>query len=273
METVRPCGCKGIRSCLICEAEYNIPKPDLKTQFQELSSCVYCPHCNKAYPGWDLKCYKDHPNHNGEPIQYSGVYIQLDFLSSQEACSLMKSLDELPWEASQSGRRKQNFGPKCNFKKRKLRLGEFNGFPTTTQFVQEKFRNVPLLKDFQTVEQCTLEYDPLRGASIDPHIDDCWVWGERIVTVNVLGDSVLTMNKYKGPDTRYNLTSVDEYSSELILNGTKPNQTDQADNNFVVRLPMPERSLMVLYGDARYIIKQNDNCHSIFALIKCVYKF
>jgi len=34
METVRPCGCKGIRSCLICEAEYEISKPDLKNELQ-----------------------------------------------------------------------------------------------------------------------------------------------------------------------------------------------------------------------------------------------
>ena len=29
METVRPCGCKGIRTCLICEEEYAIAKPDI----------------------------------------------------------------------------------------------------------------------------------------------------------------------------------------------------------------------------------------------------
>lgn len=37
METVRPCGCKGIRSCLICEAKYKISKPDLKEILQVVS--------------------------------------------------------------------------------------------------------------------------------------------------------------------------------------------------------------------------------------------
>lgn len=97
----------------------------------------------------------------------------------------------------------QNFGPKTNFKKRKLRLGEFDGFPAFSKFVQKKLIEVPLLEGFQTIEQCSLEYDPLRGASIDPHIDDCWVWGERVVTVNCLSDSVLTMNKYDS--LKYNL--------------------------------------------------------------------
>ena len=33
-------------------------------------------------------------------------------------------------------RRKQNFGPKANFKKRKTKLGDFKGFPKSTQFIQ-----------------------------------------------------------------------------------------------------------------------------------------
>ena len=33
------------------------------------------------------------------------------------------------------------------------------------------------------MEQCSIEYRPETGARIDPHIDDCWVWGERIVQV------------------------------------------------------------------------------------------
>lgn len=32
---------------------------------------------------------------------------QLDFLKEDEAEGLMKALDDLPWQASQSGRRKQ----------------------------------------------------------------------------------------------------------------------------------------------------------------------
>ncbi|XP_043490553.1 alpha-ketoglutarate-dependent dioxygenase alkB homolog 4 [Polistes fuscatus] len=246
METVRPCGCKGIRSCLICEEEFNIKKLNLKEKLQEKSSYVYCPYCDKAWPGWDIELYKQHPHHEGQPIDYPGVFIQLDFLNTEETSTLMKLLDELPWEPSQSGRRKQNFGPKCNFKKRKLRLGTFNGFPKITEFVQKKFNEVLILNNFQTVEQCTLEYNPKRGASIDPHIDDCWIWGERIVTVNVLGDSVLTMTPYTKSITCYNLDCIENYSSEVDTK-VEPPQED-----IVVRLPMPAKSLMVLYGLARY---------------------
>lgn len=107
----------------------------------------------------------------------------------------MKGIDAMPWDISQSGRCKQNFGPKTNFKKRKLKAGTFRGFPKFTQFIQDRFRSVPLLAGYQTIEQCSLEYPPERGASIEPHIDDCWVWGERVVTVNCLGDSVLTFTR------------------------------------------------------------------------------
>lgn len=253
METVRPCGCKGIRSCLICESEYKILKPDLKDELQKSKSYIYCPYCDQLSPGWDMDEYKKHPHHDGSLINYPGVYIKLGFLNEGEAKELIKTLDCLPWESSQSGRRKQNFGPKCNFKKQKLRLGTFGGFPRATEFVQKKFAEVPLLRGFKTVEQCSLEYDPKRGASIDPHIDDCWIWGERIVTVNVLGDSVLTMTPYRGPTTRYNLDCVSTYNP-VMEKKFIPGDTRTVDvtDDVVVRLPMPARSLMILYGPARY---------------------
>lgn len=73
-------------------------------------------------------------------------------------------------------------------------MGSFSGFPAFSEFVQARFREIPLLRTFQTIEQCSLEYEPTKGASIDPHIDDCWIWGERVVTVNCLSDSVLTLS-------------------------------------------------------------------------------
>lgn len=136
----------------------------------------------------------------------------------------------------------QNFGPKCNFKKRRLQIGSFSGFPVTTKFIQDKFSGVNIIKDYQTIEQCSLEYDPRNGASIDPHIDDCWIWGERIITVNLLSDSVLTLVPYQGDPKRYNLDLAPvEYRNCL-----------KSDINVTVRVPMPRRSLLVLYGEARY---------------------
>lgn len=176
------------------------------------------------------------------------MLFQLNFLSDDEENSLLKGIDNTTWDLSQSGRRKQNFGPKCNFKKQKIQLGNFTGFPAFSKFVQEKFKSVPILQNYRTIEQCSLEYNPERGASIDPHIDDCWIWGERIITVNLLADSVLTMTKYSGDMKRYNLFCVDKYSSVLDVNG-EINASDkeyqlniEKENSTkwpVVRIPMP----------------------------------
>lgn len=121
-----------------------------------------------------------------------------------------------------------------------MKLGDFAGFPKKTKFIQDKFKELQILQNFITIEQCSLEYDPKKGASIDPHIDDCWIWGERIVTVNILGDSVLTMTPYRGSTERYNLKFICDNTWE-----------DQVMEDVVVRLPMPEGSLMVLSDAAR----------------------
>lgn len=100
-----------------------------------------------------------------------------DFLTPDECKRLVEGVDEtLGWDASQSGRRKKNFGPKVNFKKKKLSVGKFEGFPKLTKFVRDQLKHVELLNDFQTIEECFLEYDTTRGSHIEPHIDDCWIW-------------------------------------------------------------------------------------------------
>lgn len=79
---------------------------------------------------------------------------------------------------------------------------------------------IPLLNDFKTVELCNLEYIPERGSSIDPHFDDFWLWGERLVTINLLSSTVITMSN---DDTR---TEID--------------------------VELPRRSLVIMSGTARY---------------------
>lgn len=260
MNTIRPCGCKGVRTCLKCEQDFDIKKTNLLDVFQKCDSWSWCLKCERFYPSWDCQIvqeeHPEHKQHNG--IELPGIFVKEDFMSSQEGTDTINNLDALPWCISQSGRRKQNFGPKTNFKKKKLQNGLFNGFPKTTQFIQEKFQKYELLKDFQTIEQCSLEYDPSKGASIDPHIDDCWIWGERVVTVNCLGDAVLTLTLYKDCMDeqlenlkKYNLDLVSSYESKLISPLLTPIELEVFQNK-VLRIPMPNLSLMVLYGPARY---------------------
>lgn len=250
MTKPRPCGCKGCRTCLICETQHGADKLKLQLELDKNKGYVYCPFCNKAWKGWDMDLYKEHPHHEGDSIDYPGVYIQLDFINEEEEKQLMENIDDVPWDISQSGRRKQNYGPKTNFKKKKVVLGSFEGFPEFSKFLQDRFASVELLKDYQTIEQCSLEYDPSKGASIDPHIDDCWIWGERIVTVNCLSDTVLTMTPFVGDSKRYNLPCADEYCPVVDSEGNviKNNVVEKSAleackpvNNLdvIVRIPMP----------------------------------
>lgn len=246
MNTTRPCGCKGHRTCLQCEIAYNLPNLEEDLKKSPLPKLVYCPYCNLCYPGDSINDYKNHPNHQGTPVPFNGIYVQENFLAEGEHDVLMQGIDSMPWELSQSGRRKQNFGPKCNFKGRRLRLGDFKGFPLFSKFVQDKFKEVPIMQGFQTIEQCSLDYNPDRGSSIEPHIDDCWVWGERVVTVNLLSDSVLVLTPNQHPD-RYNLDLVKTYPPVV---GNPSDRTEILDA--AVLVPMPRKSLLVMYGSARY---------------------
>ena len=108
-----------------------------------------------------------------------------------------------------------------NFKRQKLKLGSFNGLPAFSKAMVERMNHsVPELQDFVPVELCTLEYCPNRGSAIDPHLDDEWLWGERLVTLNLLSSTLLAF-------------SLSSCSSEILV-------------------PLPQRSLVVVRGPARH---------------------
>lgn len=146
-----------------------------------MDSYVYCIDCDQIYKGWDVfQSCRDHNSLQGSPA--AGIFVLTNFLSSDEAQLLVDGVDNcLGWDASQSGRRKKNFGPKVNFKKKKLSVGTFKGFSPVTCFVRERFKDVQLLENFETVEECFLEYEESRGSHIEPHIDDCWIWYVQVI--------------------------------------------------------------------------------------------
>ena len=212
MNTTRACGCKSFRSCFQCEPELGLesldPAQERLDAYKEKVK-TFCTKCQLLFPGWDIGDCDSHPA-EGSPL--TCIKFFLDFVSADEEADLIEDLDKLPWDLSQSGRRKQNFGPRANFKKRKTKVGNFSGFPVCTKFIQDRFLTVPeYLEDYRTAEQCSIEYKPETGSCIEPHIDDIWIWGERIVQLNLLADSVLTFFPYRGGVDRYNLADVETY--------------------------------------------------------------
>jgi len=115
----------------------------------------------------------------------------------------------------------QDFGPKVNFKKSKVQVGSFAGLPSYSRLLIDRFASYSCLLGFVPVELCNLEYLPDRGSAIDPHHDDWWLWGERLVTLNLLSDTVLSF-------------------------------TDDGQPSLSVLVGLPRRSLVVVSGPARY---------------------
>ncbi|XP_036435776.1 alpha-ketoglutarate-dependent dioxygenase alkB homolog 4 [Colossoma macropomum] len=210
------CGCKGIRTCLICEADDG--KRHLLSTTQSIHyDFTYDPESKLAVPD----------DGDGQSFPFSGVFLWENFVSEDEERELVAKMDEEIWRESQSGRRKQDFGPKVNFKKQRIRLGGFSGLPAVSQKLVDRMTKEPLLAGFRPVEQCNLDYDPKRGSAIDPHLDDSWLWGEHLVTINLLSDTVVTM-------------SLDEGWGEMDQGGVR------------VAVNLPRRCLIVLYGEARH---------------------
>ncbi|KAK5858193.1 hypothetical protein PBY51_002357 [Eleginops maclovinus] len=211
------CACKGIRRCLKCENVKGIGQLEAN-ESKVVHHFLYDPETRLAVPR----------DAETSSFPFPGVFLREDFISEEEEEQLIRTMDGDVWNNSQSGRRKQDFGPKVNFKKQKVRVSSFSGLPAVSRTLVVRMQNEPTLADFRPVEQCNLDYHPQRGSSIDPHLDDAWLWGERLVTVNMLSDTTLTM-------------SLEEGLKESGL-------TEEVQ----VAVHLPRRSLVVLLGEARH---------------------
>lgn len=231
------CGCTGSRSCLVCESYRTDRFLDLsKVNLEENRiSYVFCPDCkDKAWRETDTKSHHtDHilsqSENRSDYITIEGIYVKEEVISPEEEEFITTKIDEKEWIHSQSGRRKQDFGPRVNFKKKKVSVGSFEGLPSYIKSVWERIKSEhqEILSDFLPVELCNLEYDPRRGSSIEPHFDDFWVWGDRLVTINYLSRTILTLTQSE----------------------------DESLKDKEVLIIMNRRSLLVLSGEARNIWK------------------
>jgi DNA N6-methyl adenine demethylase len=220
------CACKGIRSCNLCQASQIMIDDEVNTHV----IFIYCHTCRQAIrmDVYELNSCCPHHNDIGNTniaVSIDGIFLVPDFLDESEESQLIAAIDKDIWIPSQSGRLKQDFGIKINFKKQTIKTKYFTGMPIYSLNILQRLQTFRLLNDFQSVEQCNLDYRSERGSHIDPHIDDVWIWGERLITINLLSNTILT----------------------LIPNDT--------NNKTMIYIPMPRRWLIVLYGDARYDYK------------------
>ncbi|CAO2630006.1 Alpha-ketoglutarate-dependent dioxygenase alkB homolog 4 [Lemmus lemmus] len=239
---LQACGCKGIRTCLICERQrYGYPPRQICPQKKH--HFLYCPDIGWAVGPRDS-------DFEGWAFPFPGVTLIKDFVTPEEEAEMVRLMDSNPWKLSQSGRRKQDYGPKVNFRKQKLKMAGFQGLPSFSQKVVQRMGLHQGLEDFQPVEQCNLDYSPERGSAIDPHLDDAWLWGERLVSLNLLSATVVSMSR--------------EAPGNLLLRSAPSIESDASEDSIVapsrsvpcqeveVAITVPCRSLLVLTGAARH---------------------
>ena len=98
-----------------------------------------------------------------------------------------------------------------------MKQGLFSGLPPFSQLLVKRVQQLGGLGDFIPIELCNLEYVPERGSSIDPHVDDSWLWGNRLVTINLLSDTYLTFTN----NTEKLLVPLQRCSLVVVLGGAR----------------------------------------------------
>ncbi|KAM8975072.1 alpha-ketoglutarate-dependent dioxygenase alkB homolog 4 isoform 1-T1 [Pelodytes ibericus] len=260
------CGCKGIRSCLLCESLKGTCGANLPAVTNQKNIFIYSAKDGGVALG------VENTETAGWWFPFPGVSLIQDFVTEDEEKEMVHLMDQEEWRLSQSGRRKQDFGPKVNFKKQKLKVGNFTGLPNFSQVIWQRMEQHAILEGFLPVEQCNLDYNSDRGSAIDSHFDDSWLWGERLVSLNLLSNTVLTMTM----DSVSSITLMpildhetklnDITNSKAHFNGVNSTpcafQDNQADgkspnlelstDDVEVAISLPRRSLVVLFSDARH---------------------
>lgn len=181
--------------------------------------------------------------------EFAGVRLYRDFLSESEASGLLEAIGKSPFSPAQSGKAKQHYGPRINFNKRKMNPTAFVGLPAYARELESRMRTCvrddpaflphtrasidAALEAFETTDVFVLRYWPEEESNLDFHLDDPFAYGELILDISLESDAILTFVRGR-PNSELG-------KSDSIL-----------DEPVCVRVPMPARSLVVLYGPARF---------------------
>jgi alkylated DNA repair dioxygenase AlkB len=225
----KTCVCTGIRWCAACS------DPALRSAYGmydplPLAACLAGLTPGKlAGPVGRVAAFDVATQRAPRCPDFDGVVVVEDFVSIAEAEALLAEIEAEPFAAAQSGKQKQHYGPKINFKKRRAKANGFSGLPRYTHWLEDRLRlthSVPM-GDFETTDVFVLRYEEDRASNLDFHRDDTFAYGEAILDFSLESDSVLTF-------------------LERPMPGVRTSQTK------CVRIPLPARSLAVLYGRARF---------------------
>ena len=221
MESTTTCFCKGIRICNKCQDEkINIIKNKTSNNLEieltkYLSEKVITIDSYKEIVysiNYDIIIDKDLLFIKDSNINFDNFYIIRNHLSKDEQDWLLTEINKTEWKESQSGRMKQDFGVKINYKKKKIK-SDFSSikFPLYKVYLENKLKSISnsLFNTFPIHEIGNLYYIHNNGAHIDPHIDDTWIWGKRIIGINLLSDAKMTFSREVEVNNMKVLLSID----------------------------------------------------------------
>lgn len=174
---------------------------------------------------------------------FEGIRVLPAFLSPDEGEALLARITETDFVPSQSGRGKQHYGPRVNFNRGRVNADRFFGLPDWAPPLESRLRQraratlgsddpaLLALAAFVTTDVFVLEYEPARASNLDFHVDDVFAYGELILDLSLESDTTLTL--YRGRPGG----EVDDPPDVVPA---------------CVRVPLPARSLVLLFGPARY---------------------
>ncbi|MCR9095430.1 MAG: alpha-ketoglutarate-dependent dioxygenase AlkB [bacterium] len=236
----RPCACSGVRWCADCRDPETRRLHGLRTPLPLpplLAGGDYTPD-GEGVHAFDVAIQR-------APTlpDFEGVRLLEDFVSEDEAEALLAGFERTPFLPSQSGREKLHFGPRVNFNRGRVDPERLHGLPAWAPPLETRLRervaaafpaDDPVhdaLARYVTTDVFVLRYAPERASNLDFHLDDLFAYGELILDLSLASDTTLTL--YRGrPDGE-----VDD-----------PDDVVPA----CVRVPLPARSLALLFGPARF---------------------
>ncbi len=239
----KPCACSGVRSCLRCldrelRRAYKLDDP---LELPPLLRTKPSPHEALMHEPIETEHGTIHafdPASQTAPTcpAFSGLRLYPEAISTSEEQKLLGELRQRPFTLAQSGKEKQHFGAKINFNKRRMNTTGFHGLPQSAKWVEEIARAridadatrnnecTRAVASFRTTDFFALRYFEAEGSNLDFHSDDRFGYGEAIFDLSLESDSVLTFIRLQSQ------------------NGTVD----------CVRVPLPARSIALLYGAARF---------------------
>ena len=179
----RGCACTGARVCALCEAQ-DAPRAGMVLSPSEIAARQRDERVDYEWSIDDARLVGTggaDARTDARAARFA-LHVVRDVLDEQAEAALVRSINAGgEWTPSQSGRRKQDFGPKVGFKSRRLSAAHFGGFPPYARALFERVCEACAgLDGFEAAEMAVLEYEESRGACIDYHIDDAWVWGDPV---------------------------------------------------------------------------------------------